>query len=81
MTVLFRPNQVMFNNMNTINVDTNTNNEEITIPLGYLTIAEIIAMLSTMIDTMFSISGKASSYGCVWIQSSYSFIIPMPRIF
>ena len=68
MTVLFRPNQVMFNNVNTINVDTNTNDEEVTIPPGYYTICEIIAMLNTMIDTTFSVSIKASSYGCIWIQ-------------
>ena len=71
-TVLFRLNQVMFNYVNTINVDKNTNDEEITIPPGYLKIGEIIAMLSTMNDTSFSISTKASSYGFIWIQSSYS---------
>ena len=29
-------------------------------------------MLNTMTDTMFSISTKASSYGCIWIQSPYT---------
>ena len=60
----------MFNNVDsTTNVVTNTNDEEVTIPYGYYTIGEIIAILNTMTDTVFSIYTKASSYGCIWIQS------------
>ena len=33
---------------------------------------EIIAMLNTMTDTPFSISTKASSNGCIWIQSPHT---------
>ena len=68
MTVLFRPIQVMFNNVDMINVVTNSNHEERTIPLGYYTIDEIIVILSIMTDSTFSISTKVSSYGCIWIQ-------------
>ena len=68
MTVLFRPNQVMFNNVDSTNVVTKSNDEEITIPPGYYTIGQIIAMFNTMTDTTFSISTKASSYGCIYIQ-------------
>ena len=73
-TVLFRPNQggSMFNNVDTTNVVTNTNDEEVTIPPGYYTIGEIIAILNTMTNTTFSISTKASSYGCIWIQSPHT---------
>ena len=31
-------------------------------------------MLNTMTDTMFSISTKASSYGCIWIQFPHTII-------
>ena len=68
MTVLFRSNQVMFNNVDSTNVVTNSNDEELTIPPGYYTIGQIIAILNTMTDTTFSISMKASSYGCIYIQ-------------
>ena len=71
MTVLFTPNQVMFNNVDSTNVVTNSNDEELTIPPGYYTIGQIIAILNTMTDTMFSISTKASSYGCIYIQSTH----------
>ena len=69
MNVLFRPNPVMFNNVDTANVVTNTNGEEPTITPGYYTIGEIISMLNTMTDTTFSISTMATSYGCISIQS------------
>ena len=59
MTVLFRPNQVMFNNVDSANVVTNSNDEEITIPPGYYAIGQIIVILNTMTDTTFSISTKA----------------------
>ena len=72
MTVLFKPNQVMFNIVNSINVVTNTNGEEITISPGYYTLTEIIAILNTMINTTFSISTMDTSYECIWIQSPYS---------
>ena len=45
----------MFNNVNTTNVVTNTNNDKRTSP-GYCTIAENIAYLNTITHTSFSIS-------------------------
>ena len=72
MTVLFKPNQVMFNNVDSINVMTYTNGEEVTISPGYYTLTEIIAILNTMINTTFSISTMDTSYECIWIQSPYS---------
>ena len=69
------PSQFMFNNVDTNNVETNTHDEERTIPLGYYTIGEIIAILNTITDTPFSISTKASSYGCIWIQSLHTLLI------
>ena len=72
MTVFFTPNPVMFNNVNSTNVVTNSNDEELTIPPGYYTIGLIIAILNTMTDTTFSISTKASSYGCIYIQSTHT---------
>ena len=50
----------------------NTNDKKRRIPTGYYTIGEIIAMLNTMTDTPFSISTKASSNGCIWIQSPHT---------
>ena len=77
--VLFRLDR-MFNNMDMINVVTNTNNEEQTISPGFYSIAEIIDMLNNMFDTTFSISSKASSYECVFISSPHiPSILPMPR--
>ena len=67
MNILFRPNQVMFNNVNTINIVTNSNGKEVTISPGYYTLSEIIAILNTMTNTSFSISTMATSYGCIWI--------------
>ena len=64
------PSQFMFNN-----VDTNTHNEERTIPLGYYTIGEIIAILNTITDTTFYISTKASSDRCIWMQSLHTLLI------
>ena len=72
MTVLFRPNQVMFNNVDTTNVVTNSSGEEVTISPGYYTLSEIIAILNTLTNTSFSISTMDTSYGCIWIQSPYS---------
>ena len=72
MSVLFRPNPLMFNNVDTTSVVTNTNGEELTIPPRYYTIGEIIAMLNIMTDTTFLISTMATSYGCISIQSPYS---------
>ena len=72
MTVLFKPNQVMFNIVDSTNVVTNTNGEEVTISPGYYTLSEIIAILNTMINTTFSISTMATSYEYFWIQSPYS---------
>ena len=52
---------------------TNLDDEERTIPPGYYTIGEIIAILNTMTDnTMFSISTKDSRYGNFWIQSPHT---------
>ena len=72
MTVLLRPNQVMFNNVDTTSIVTNSGGEEVTISSGYYTLGEIIAILNTMTNTSFSISTMATSYGCIWIQSPYS---------
>ena len=76
------PSQFMFNNVDTTNVVTNTNEEEVTIPPRYYTIGEIIAILNTTTDTVFSISTKASSYSYIWIQSPRtSLIFPMLQKF
>ena len=50
MTVLFRPkeSQAMFNNVDTTNIVTNSNDETVTIPTGYYTLSEIIALLNNM---------------------------------
>ena len=72
LTVLFTPNQVMFNNVDSTNVVMNSNDEELTIPPGYYTIGQINAIFNTMTDTTFSISTKASSYGCIYIQSTHT---------
>ena len=72
MTLLFRPNQVMFSNVDTNNVVTNSNGEEVTISPGYYTLSEIIAILNTMTNTSFSISTMDTSYGYIWPQSPYS---------
>ena len=71
-TVLFRPNQVMFNNVDTTNVVTNSGGEEVTISPGYYTLSDIIAILNTMTNTSFSISTMDTSYGWIGIQSPYS---------
>ena len=55
MTILFTPNQVMFNNVDSTNVVTNSNDEEITIPPGYYTIGQIIVILNTMTDYILDI--------------------------
>ena len=62
----------MFNNVDSTNVVTNSIDKELTIPPGYYTITHIIAILNTMTDTTFSISTKASSYGCIYIQSTHT---------
>ena len=74
MSILFKPiqGQAMFNNVDQVNVVTNTNGESVTIDRGYYTLSEIIAILNTMSNTTFSISTMATSYGCIWIQSAYS---------
>ena len=70
MNVLFKPTQggAMFNNVDSTNVVTNTNGEEVTISPGYYALSEIIAILNTMSNTTFSISTLATSYGCIWIH-------------
>lgn len=67
MNVLFLLNQVLFNSMETNNIKTNTNGEEVTISPRCYTIGEIIAILNTMTHTTFSISMMASRYGYVSI--------------
>ena len=62
----------MFINVDSINILTNTNDEKRRIPIGYYSIGEIIALLNTMTYTPFSISTKASSNGCIWIQSPHT---------
>ena len=54
--------------MDSTNVVTNSNDKEITIPPVYYSIGEINAIPNPMTDTTFSISTKASSYGCIWIK-------------
>ena len=71
-TVLFRPHQVMLNNVDTANIVTNSGGEEVTISPGYYTLSEIIAILNTMTNASFSISTMNTSYGYIWIQSPYS---------
>ena len=57
----------MFDNVDSTNVVTNTNDEDIITPLEYYSIGEIIALFDTMTDDItFSISTKASSYGSIW---------------
>ena len=65
MSLLFKPIQggAMFNNVDQVNVVTNTNGESVTIDAGYYTLSEIIAILNTMTNTTFSISTMATSYG------------------
>ena len=52
MNVLFKPTQggAMFNNVDSTNVVTNTNGEEVTISPGYYALSEIIAILNTMMQ-------------------------------
>ena len=64
-TVLFWPNHVNNNKVYTTNVISNSNDDDVPIPPGYYTIAEIIAILNSVINTRFSTSTKASSYGCI----------------
>ena len=66
-SLLFRPNQIMFNNVDTTNIVTNSGGEEVTISPDYYTLSEIIVILNTMNNTSFSISTMATSYGCIWI--------------
>ena len=80
-TVLFTSNQGMLNNVDSTNVVTNSNDEELTIPPGYYTIGQIIAILNTMTDTTFSLSTKASSYGCILSSPHIPSISPILRIF
>ena len=69
-------NQFMFNNIDfTTIVVTNTHDEEVWIPAGYYTIGEIIVILNTTADAVFSISTKASSDRCIWIQSLHTPLI------
>ena len=81
MTVLFRPNQVMFDNVDSTNVVTNTNDEEVTIPPGYYTIGEIIAIFNIMIDTSFSISTRLRVMGVSESSSHTPSTSPMLQIF
>ena len=73
--------QVMFINVHTTYVVTNSIDEVRTIFPGYYMIGEIIAIHTTMTDTVFLISTKARSDGCIWIKSSYSIFSPMLGIF
>ena len=77
MNVLFRSNPVMFNNVDTTNVVTNTNGEKVTIPPGYYTIGEVIAILNTMTDTTFLISTMATSMAASRFSPHTPSISPM----
>ena len=82
MTVLFRPNQVMFDNVDSTNVVTNTNDEEVTIPPGYNTIGEIITILNIMTDdTTFSTSTRLRVMGVSESSSHTPSITSMLQIF
>ena len=80
-TVLFRPNQVMFNNIDSFNVVRITNDKKRRIPIGYYSIGEIIAMLNTMTDTPFSISNEASSKDVFGFSHLIQLISALPQIF
>ena len=67
-TVLFRSNQVIFNNVDFTNVIANSNDKEITIPPVNYSIGEINAIPNSMTHTRFLIFSKASSGECIWIQ-------------
>lgn len=60
MTFLFHPDQAMFNNVDKTNVITNSNDETLTIHLCNYTLNEIIALLNTMTDTLFTTSALIS---------------------
>ena len=71
-----KPSQFMFHNVDsTTNVVTNNHDEEVTIPPRSYTIGEIIAILNTITDAVFSLSTKVSSYGCIWMQSLHTLLI------
>ena len=72
MTVLYRPNPVMFITIDTTNLVTNTITRCPAKPPGYNTICEIIAILNTMTDTSFSISIKAHDIRVPRILSPHS---------
>ena len=77
MTVLFRPNQVMFDNVDSTNVVTNTNGEEMMIPPRYYSIGEISVILNTMTDIPFSTSTRLRVMGVSESSSHTPSISPM----
>ena len=77
MTVLFRPNQVMFDNVDSTNVVTNTNGEEMTIPPRYYSIGEISVILNTITDITFSTSTRLRVMGVSESSSHTPSISPM----
>ena len=81
MTVLFRPNQVMFDNVDSTNVVTNTNGEEMTIPPRYYSIGEISVILNTITDITFSTSTRLRVIGVSESSSHTPSISPMLQIF
>ena len=55
MSVLFNPipGESLFNNVDIMNVVTNSNGEEVTISPGYYSLSQIIVILNTMNNTTF----------------------------
>ena len=76
-----KPNQGMFNNVDSTNVVTNTNDEEVTIPPGYYSIGEIIVILNTMTDSTLSISTRIRVMDVSGSSSHTLSTSPMLQIF
>ena len=62
-------------------VVTKTNDEEVRIPPGYYTIGEIIAILNTITDTVFSISTKANAPDIPEILGMEKWTVILPASF
>ena len=77
MTVLFHPNGSMFDNVDSTNVVTNTNGEEMMIPPRYYSIGEISVILNTITDIPFSTSTRLRVMGVSESSSHTPSISPM----
>ena len=67
--------------MDSTNVVTNTNDEEVTIPPGYYSIGEIIVILNTMTDSTLSISTRIRVMDVSGSSSHTLSTSPMLQIF